>query len=56
MPELVLSILSAIWVFFQDRGDVALEDLALRQQSAVLKRKQPRPPLNALDRLLWTTP
>jgi putative transposase len=55
MPELVLSILSAIRVFFQDRGDVALEVLALRQQLAVLKRKRPRPPLNALDRLFWTT-
>ena len=55
MPQLVLSILSAIRVFFQDRGDVALEVLALRQQLAVLKRKRPRPPLNALDRLFWTT-
>ena len=55
MPQLVLSILSAIRVFFQDRGDVALEVLALRQQLAVLKRKRPRPPLNAFDRLFWTT-
>src|SRR5215831_18352855 len=55
MPELVLSILSAIRVFFQDRGDVALEVLALRQQLTVLKRQRPRPPLNALDRLFWTT-
>ena len=55
MPELVLSILSAIRVFFQDRGDVALEVLALRKQLAVLKRKRPRPALNALDRLFWTT-
>src|SRR5262249_21708833 len=39
----------------QDRADVALEVLALRQQLAVLKRKRPRPPLNALDRLFWTT-
>src|SRR5215470_1515925 len=55
MPELVLSILFAMRVFFQDRADVALEVLALRQQLAVLKRKRPRPPLNALDRLFWTT-
>jgi transposase InsO family protein len=55
MPELVLSILSAMRVFFRDRADVALEVLALRQQLAVLKRKRPRPPLNALDRLFWTT-
>src|SRR5215471_19276172 len=50
MPELVLSILSAMRVFFQDRADVALEVLALRQQLAVLKRKRPRPPL----RTPWT--
>jgi transposase InsO family protein len=55
MPELVLSILCTMRVFFQDRADVALEVLALRQQLAVLKRKRPRPPLNALDRLFWTT-
>ena len=29
--------------------------LALRQQIAVLKRKRPRPKLNSLDRLIWTT-
>src|SRR5262249_59485679 len=55
MPELVVSILFAMRVYFQDRADVALEVLALRQQLAVLKRKRPRPPLNALDRLFWTT-
>ena len=52
MPHLVLSILSAIRVFFHDRGDIPL---ALRQQLTVLKRTRPRPPLNALDRLFWTT-
>src|SRR5262245_48102929 len=56
MHELVLSILSAMRVFFQDRADVALEVLALRQQLAVLKRKRPRPPLNVLDRTVFTIP
>ena len=37
------------------RTDAALEVLALRQQVAVLKRKRPRPLLNAGDRLFWTT-
>src|SRR5690242_12210027 len=41
---------SASW----DTG-TALEILALRQQVAVLKRKRPRPPLNSVDRLFWTT-
>ena len=35
--------------------DVALEVLALPKQLAVLKRKLPRPLLNALDRLFRTT-
>ena len=32
-----------------------LEVLALRHQVDVLKRKRPRPGLNCLDRLFWTT-
>jgi putative transposase len=53
--EFILSILAVIRVFFRSRGDTALEVLALRQQVAVLKRKRPRPALNSLDRLFWTT-
>jgi putative transposase len=55
VPEFILSILAAIRVFFQSRTDTAIEVLALRQQVAVLKRKRPRPTLNSLDRLFWTT-
>jgi putative transposase len=55
VPEFILSILAAIRVFLRSRGDTALELLALRQQVAVLKRKRPRPCLNRLDRLFWTT-
>ena len=47
-------MLAVVRVFFQTRGDTALEVLALRQQVAVLKRKRPRPALNSLDRLFWT--
>jgi hypothetical protein len=39
---------------FADKADLALENLALRQQLAVLHRKSPRPRLNALDRAFWT--
>lgn len=53
--EFALAILAAIRVFFRSRRDTALDVLALRQQVAVLKRKRPRPPLNALDRLFWST-
>jgi hypothetical protein len=53
--EFILSLLAAICVFFRSRGDTALEVLALLQRVAVLKRKRPRPRLNRLDRLFWTT-
>jgi transposase InsO family protein len=55
VPEIILSFLVAIRVFFRSRSDTALEVLALRQQLAVLKRKRPRPKLNSLDRFFWTT-
>jgi putative transposase len=55
MVQLFLAFLLALRVFFRARRDTALEILALRQQVAVLKRKRPRPPLNAYDRLFWTT-
>ena len=51
----MLSFLAALRVFFRNRTDTALEVLALRQQLGVLKRKRPRPVLNRLDRLFWTT-
>src|SRR6266851_10196140 len=55
MTEFVLALLVALQVFFRTRRDIALEILALRHQVAVLKRKRPRPPLNSVDRLFWTT-
>jgi putative transposase len=55
VPELILSMLAVIRVFCQSRRDTALEIVALRQQVAVPKRKPPRPALNSLDRLFWTT-
>jgi hypothetical protein len=53
--EFLFAFVSAVRVFFRSRAAVALELVALRQQLAVLKRKQPRPPLNYLDRLFWIT-
>ena len=38
---------------FRSRGDLVLENLALRQQLAVLKRRHPRPRLAFVDRLFW---
>src|SRR5271156_770407 len=39
--------------FFRSRRDLLLENLALRQQLAVLKRRHSRPRLAATDRLFW---
>lgn len=55
MIEFILSIVAVVHVFFGTRADTALEIIALRQQVAVLKRKRPRPTVNAGDRLFWTT-
>ena len=53
MLTFILIPLAALRVFFRGRADNAVEILALRQQLAVLKRKQPRPRLRPLDRLFW---
>jgi hypothetical protein len=42
--EFIIALLAAARVFFRSRRDSALEILALRQQVAVLKAKQPRGP------------
>ncbi len=38
-----------------DKSNLAMEVLALRQQLAVLKRKNPRPSLTDLDRAFWAS-
>src|SRR5882762_8011570 len=38
---------------FHSRQNILLENLALRQQLAVLKRRHPRPKLSPLDKLFW---
>jgi hypothetical protein len=53
--EFIFALPGALRVFFRSRRDTAIEILALQQQVVVLKRKRPRPKLNTLDRLFWTT-
>jgi len=53
--DLIIALLVAARVLLRSRADVALEVLALRQQVAVFKRRQPRPRLRSSDRLFWTT-
>jgi putative transposase len=45
--------LASIIRFFRTRRYLLLENLVLRQQLSVLKRKRPRPRINLLDKLFW---
>lgn len=45
--------LTSIVRLFHTRRSLWLENLALRQQLAVLKRKHPRPRLTGFDKLFW---
>src|ERR1700737_4615669 len=46
-------LLASIFRFFRRRRNLLLENLVLRQQLAVLKRRHPRPRLAAFDKLFW---
>src|SRR5271165_6916806 len=50
--------MALIWIFLRtlisQRSTLVLENLALRQQLAVLRRSVRRPKLRARDRLFWT--
>src|SRR6266849_7292286 len=46
-------LLASILRLFRTRRSLLLENLVLRQQLAVLKRKHPRPRLDVIDRLFW---
>ena len=45
--------IGALVRLFRSRQGLLLENLALRQQLAVLKRRTPRPSLGNFDRLFW---
>jgi hypothetical protein len=49
----LVPMMAYLRAFFLPRHRLALEIVALRQQLAVFKRKQPRPKLSRLDRLFW---
>jgi putative transposase len=49
----LLAVLAVARSGLRTRGALALENLALRQQLAVLWRRRPRPPLAWTDRLFW---
>jgi hypothetical protein len=53
MFALLLSILSTLRSALRTRADLALENLALRQQLANLRRTSARPRLRSIDRAFW---
>jgi putative transposase len=55
MMAVAFAVMAYVRAFLVSRHSLALEVVALRQQLAVWKRKQPRPKLKRLDRLFWIT-
>jgi hypothetical protein len=53
MITVVLHLLRLLPFLCAGQRQLALENLALRQQLAVYKRTVPRPRLRTMDRLLW---
>ena len=53
MEKWLIIILKTLVSSVRERHNLALENLALRQQLAILKEKHPRPPLSRVDRLFW---
>jgi hypothetical protein len=56
MITLLLHLFRLLPFLFGGPRQLALENLALRQQLAVYKRTLPRPKLRPVDRLLWVGP
>src|SRR6516165_12210401 len=53
MMNLFALLLGAIWRVFRARCDLLLENLALRQQLAALKRRHPRPRPTIFGKAFW---
>src|SRR5207244_8681131 len=51
--SLVLALLGALRAALRTRTDLTLENLALRQQFALLRRRSKRPKFGLLDRAFW---
>jgi Integrase core domain len=49
----LLALIATARSAIRTRANLAIENLALRQQLAVLRRRRPRPPLAWPDRLFW---
>lgn len=53
MLHAIRPLLGAFLRVFWQRHSLFLENVALRQQLAVLKRRHPRPKLTPSDKLFW---
>lgn len=53
MLAFLLRLFRLVWLFLRGHQALVLENLALRQQLSVYKRKQKRPRLTRWDRLFW---
>jgi hypothetical protein len=53
MNSLFLLWFGVLVRLFRGRGKLVLENLALRQQLNILKRRHPRPRLDLFDKLFW---
>lgn len=53
MFNLLVLLSGALAGVFRSRGHLVLENLALRQQLTVLKRRRPGPILGLFDKLFW---
>jgi hypothetical protein len=51
--SLVLALLSALRAALRTHADLTLENLALRQQLVLLRRRSKRPQFSPLDRVFW---
>ncbi len=52
IPRIIFLLFRAL---FRDRSQLALENLALRQQLAILHHKAPRPRLRRAERAFWVS-
>jgi hypothetical protein len=53
MQTIVVILVAFVREIFLSRATLHLENIALRQQVAVLKQERPRPWLGPLDRVFW---
>jgi hypothetical protein len=53
MMKILFCLIASLRSIFSDRGELALENLAPRQQLAILARTHSHPQLRKMDRLFW---